>query len=51
MCETRRIEFIVGVVCDQHFNKVGQEPFSLDVKVLMTEEEALFYEWECGDSQ
>ena len=30
---------------------VGQEPLSPDVRIFMAEEEALFYEWECGDSQ
>ena len=30
---------------------VGQEPLSPGVRVFMTEEEALFYEMECGDSQ
>ena len=49
--ETKKRKFIVGVVCDQSFNMVAQEPLSPDVRVFMTEEEALFYEWECGDSQ
>ena len=51
MCETKRGKFIVGVVFDQNHKMVGQEPSSPNRRVFMTEEKALFYEFECGDSQ
>ena len=51
MCETRRKKFSVGVVCDQSFKMVGQDPLSPEVRVFMTEEEALWYEFKHVDSQ
>ena len=46
-----KTNLLSGVMCDQSYKMVGQEPLSPDVRVFMTEEEALFYEFECGDSQ
>ena len=51
MCKTRTCKSIVGVVCDQTYNMVGQEPLSPGVRVFMIEEEALWYKLECVDSQ
>ena len=51
-CESlERIRFILEVVCEETCKMVGQEPLSPRVRVFMTEEEALFHEMECGDSQ
>ena len=51
MCETRRREFIVGVVCDQFDNMVSQESLSLGMRGFMADEEALWYELEHVDYQ
>ena len=41
--------FEVG--CDQGNTFVDQDPPYPEVRVFMTEKEALFYEWDCGVSQ
>ena len=41
---------ITEVVCDHSSIMVDQDPLSPEVRVFMTEEEALLYEWDCGDS-
>ena len=44
-------EFIIQVVCDQSFKMVDQYPLLPEVRLFMTEEEALWYEFEHVDSQ
>ena len=51
VCETRKGKLIVGGHVRPNLQMVGQEPLLPDVWVYMMEEETLFYEWECGDSQ
>lgn len=51
VCETRRIKVIVRVACNQSYNMVSQESLSPGMKVFMIEEEALWHEIECADSQ
>ena len=51
VCKTRTTKSIVGVVCDQTYTMVGQEPMSFGVRVFMTKEEALCYKLEYVDSQ
>ena len=51
MCETRGEVFIIEVVCDRSSIMAGKEPSSPSVRVFMTEEEALWNEFEHVDSQ
>ena len=51
MCKVKGEVFIVEVVCNQSSIMADEKPSSSSIRVFMTEEEALWYEFAHVDSQ